>query len=51
MKITLSEISILSPQQIGKLASTLVPMHKRTFSMIEWLTKDVAAGKQQITAR
>jgi len=51
MKITLSDTPLLSPQQIGELASQLDVLHRRALAMIERLNKDVAARKQQIAAR
>lgn len=51
MKITLSDTPLLTPQQIGELASTLDLLHKRTLSAIERLNKDVATRKQQIASR
>jgi hypothetical protein len=51
MKITLSDTQLLSPQQIGELASTLDLLHKRALAAIERLNKDVAARKQQIASR
>jgi len=51
MKITLSDTQLLSPQQIGELASTLDLLHKRALAAIERLNKDVATRKQQIASR
>ncbi|RMH94432.1 hypothetical protein EBB59_01710 [Lysobacter pythonis] len=51
MKITLSDTPLLTPQQIGELASTLDLLHKRTLTAIERLNKDIATRKQQIAAR
>ncbi|EPO4284803.1 hypothetical protein ACUARH_001807 [Pseudomonas aeruginosa] len=51
MKITFSDTPLLTPQQIGELASTLDLLHKRTLTTIERLNKDIATRKQQIASR
>ncbi|HCF3472087.1 TPA: hypothetical protein NIC52_001933 [Pseudomonas aeruginosa] len=51
MKITLSDTPLLTPQQIGELASQLDLLHKRTLSTIDRLNKDIATRKQQIASR
>ncbi|CTP90074.1 hypothetical protein XTPLMG728_2440 [Xanthomonas translucens pv. poae] len=51
MKITLSDTQLLSPQQIGELASNLDAIHARVLKAIERLNKDVAAKKTEIASR
>lgn len=51
MKITLSDTQLLSPQQIGELASNLDAIHTRVLKTIERLNKDVATKKTEIASR
>lgn len=51
MKTTLSDTQLLSPQQIGELASNLDAIHTRVLKAIERLNKDVAAKKAEIASR
>ncbi len=51
MKITLSDTQLLSPQQIGELASNLDAIHTRVLKAVERLNKDVAAKKTEIASR
>ncbi|MCC3255916.1 hypothetical protein [Xanthomonas campestris] len=51
MKITLSDTQLLSPQQIGELASNLDAIHTRVLKAIERLNKDVATRKTEIASR
>ena len=51
MKITLSDTQLLSPQQIGELASNLDAIHTRVLKAVERLNKDVAAKKNEIASR
>lgn len=51
MKITLSDTRLLSPQQIGELASNLDAIHTRVVKAIERLNKDVATKKTEIASR
>jgi hypothetical protein len=51
MHITLNDTPLLSPQQIGELASALDSLHSRVLKAIERLNKDVAAKKAEIANR
>lgn len=51
MKIELTQTPLLSPQQIGELASNLDAIHSRVLKAIERLNKDVAARKNEIASR
>jgi hypothetical protein len=51
MKVTLSDTPLLSPQQIGELASNLDAIHTRVVKAIERLNKDVATKKAEIASR
>jgi len=51
MKIELTTTPLLSPAQIGELASSLDALHGRVLKTIERLNKDVAAKKTEIANR
>jgi hypothetical protein len=51
MKIELSQTPLLSPQQIGELASSLDALHTRVLKTIERLQKDVDARKSLVANR
>jgi hypothetical protein len=51
MKIELTHTLLLSPSQIGELASSLDALHSRVIKAIERLNKDVAARKTEIATR
>lgn len=51
MKIELTQTPLLSPQQIGELASNLDAIHSRVIKAIERLNKDVATKKTEIASR
>ncbi|BAN51108.1 hypothetical protein [Metapseudomonas resinovorans] len=51
MKIELTNTPLLTPQQIGELASALDTLHTRVLKAIERLQKDVAARKAEIASR
>lgn len=51
MKIELTQTPLLSPSQIGELASSLDALHSRVIKAIERLNKDVAARKTEISNR
>ena len=50
--MNLNQVSpLLSPQQIGELASNLDAIHTRALKAIERLNQDVASRKAEITNR
>ncbi|MCS0582124.1 hypothetical protein NX784_11025 [Massilia pinisoli] len=51
MKIELTQTTLLSPAQIGELASTLDALHSRVLKTIERLNHDVAIRKAEIATR
>lgn len=51
MKIELTQTPLLSPQQVGELASSLDTLHTRVLKTIERLQKDVDAKKAQVANR
>jgi len=51
MKIELTQTPLLSPQQIGELASNLDAIHSRVLKAIERLNKDVETRKNEIASR
>lgn len=51
MKIELTQTPLLSPQQIGELASSLDAIHTRVLKTVERLQKDVVAKQTEIANR
>jgi hypothetical protein len=51
MKIELTQTPLLSPQQIGELASSMDAIHTRVLKTIERLQKDVDAKKTEVANR
>jgi hypothetical protein len=51
MKIELTETPLLSPQQIGELASSLDSLHTRVLKTIDRLQKEVAAKADEVANR
>lgn len=51
MKIELTQTPLLTPAQVGELASTLDSLHSRVLKAIERLQKDVDARKKEIASR